>query len=206
MPAVPNLVLDTQGSYRVDCSASKDGPVRQAARHLQTASDALALAQLSLGEKRDETRGDRLQRAENARSFLAEAVTALSRARVHVRGIHTHSLHFLMAAERSLDAELSRLHQIANRLIWQNHMYLPARNQAKPLTSEEEAQLAVVVQELSRNAKIQRIMRYKWAALGVLAAVAVNAVGLPFAGMALAAAGLSATAFQLLGDRRRSSG
>ena len=134
----------------------------QAGEHLSAASDALSLALLSLGGSADETRGERLRRGEQARSFLVEAVTALSRARIYVPGIRTYSLPFVMAGEESPDAELARLHQIATRLLWQNHAYLPARIQAKPLAPEEEAQLAVVLEGLSRHARMGRAARYRW--------------------------------------------
>jgi hypothetical protein len=176
-----------------------------ASRHLRSASDALALALLSLGGSTDETRSEKLQRAAHARSFLAEAVTALSRARIYVRGIRTHTLPFVMANERSIDRELHRLHQIATRLLWQNHVYLPARTEARPLSSEEEAQLAVMLQYLSRSAKIGRVMRYRWAAAGLVVGAACYLVGFSTAAGALACAGLLAALFRALRSRRRTA-
>lgn len=151
---------------------------RAAGRHLATASDALSLALLTLSGERGEDRREKLRRAEQARGFLVEAVTALSRARIYVPGIRTHALPVVMATEANLDAELQRLHQIATRLLWQNHAHLPARLQAKPLAPEEEAQLAVVLQGIARGARIERALRYKWAGLALAVASGGLIVGL----------------------------
>ncbi|MBC8074285.1 MAG: hypothetical protein IAG13_38555, partial [Deltaproteobacteria bacterium] len=138
-------------------------------RLLQTASDALTLAVLTLEGRSGDDRGDKLRRAEHARGFMVEAVTALGRARVYVPKLKTHALPVLLATERRPEAELARLHQMATRLLWQNHAYLPARSEATPLAPEDERQLAVVVAGVSRGARIDRALRYRWCgvALGV---------------------------------------
>jgi hypothetical protein len=202
--AALDLPLDPLGSYRAD-RASQAEPGWVASRHLRSASDALALALLSLGGSTDETRSEKLHRAAHARSFLAEAVTSLSRARIYVRGVRTHSLAVVMASERNIDRELDRLHQIATRLLWQNHAYLPARTEAKPLSSEEEAQLAVMVHYLSRSAKIGRVMRYRWAMAGLLVGAACYVAGFSVAAGVLASAGLFAALWHTLRNRRRSA-
>ena len=180
----PHLLL-RRGAYREDAGA--EGVPGEARAHLEAASDALSMALLTLGGD-DDDRGDKLRRAEQTRGFLAEAVTALSRARIYVPGIKTHTLPVLLAAESNLDAELARLHQIATRLTWQNHVVLPARSQATPLAPEEEAQLAVVLSSLSRSAKIDRALRYKWSGLAAAVAIGGQILGLPVVG-ALAACG-----------------
>ena len=162
----------------------------RAQRHLQAASDALSMALLALAGD-DHDHGDKWSRADSARSFLAEAVTELSRARIYNPRIRTHAMPVLLTIESTPDAELRRLHQIATRLLWQNHMHLPARLQAKPLAPEEEAQLAVVFAGLARNARIDRALRYKWAALAVAIAAGGAVMGFAFVG---AVAGLSALA------------
>jgi hypothetical protein len=164
-------LLAMRDVYRDD--ANSGGTISKAAAgYLSAASDALSMALLTLGGHVQE-RGDKIGRAEQARGFLVEAVTSLSRARIYLPGIRTHTLPVLMASERDPEAELTRLHQIATRLMWHNHAYLPARLQARPLAPEEEAQLAVVMHGLTRHARIDRALRYRW----VLAAIALAAVG-----------------------------
>jgi hypothetical protein len=163
-------VLALRDVYR---DANTGGTISRAAvGYLSAASDALAMALLTLGGS-DHDRGGKIGRAEQARGFLVEAVTSLSRARIYLPGIRTHTLPVLMASERDPDAELARLHQIATRLMWHNHAYLPARLQAKPLEPEEEAQLAVMFQGLTRHARIDRALRYRW----VMGAIALAAMG-----------------------------
>jgi hypothetical protein len=161
-------------------------------KHLAGASDALSLALLALTESCDD-RGDKIRRAEQAREFLVEAVTELGRARVYVPKIRTHALPVVMASESKPEAELSRLHALATRLLWQNHAYLPARLQANPLPPDEEKQLAVLARALARHARIGRALRHRGAimALGIaLVAPFLGAWTLAFAAafVALAAA------------------
>lgn len=164
------------GSYRDDATA-RGFVVRVSEHHLAAASDALNLALLTLGGAHiDDSRPDKHRRTEQARAFLAEAVTAFSRARIYVRGIHTLSLPVLLDTEDDVDAELSRLHQLATRLLWHNHAHLPERR-VQPLAPEEEAQLAVVVRGLARHAKIDRALRYKWALLALVTAGAAGFAG-----------------------------
>lgn len=180
MSAAPNLhALAYRDSVADRLSA-------RAQRHLEAASDALSMALLAL-----EDRGDKWSRADSARNFLAEAVTELSRARIYNPRIRTHAVPVLLTIESTAEAELHRLHQIATRLLWQNHMHLPARLQAKPLAPEEEAQLAVVFAGLARSARIESALRYKWSALAVAVAAGGAALGLPMVG---AVAGISALA------------
>jgi hypothetical protein len=174
-----STVLAHRGAYRTDAAAdARGGPARA---HLEAASDALSMALLTLAGE-DDDRGDKYLRAATARGFLAEALTALSRARIYLTGIRTHSLPVLMSTESDPDAELQRLHQIATRLLWHNHMHLPARLQADPLAPEEEAQLAVVLAGLARNARIGRALRHKWVGLAVAVAGVGPLVGLPLLG------------------------
>jgi hypothetical protein len=161
----------------------------RAQRHLEAASDALSMALLTLADDHD--RGDKWSRADSARNFLAEAVTELSRARIYNPRIRTHAVPVLLTIASTPEAELHRLHQMATRLLWQNHMHLPARLQAKPLAPEEEAQLAVVFAGLARSARIDRALRYKWAALAVAIGAGGAALGFPVIG---AIAGVSALA------------
>lgn len=138
--------------------------------HLEAAADALAMALLCLDNAHRNGGSD--SRAREVRELLADAVVALSRARIYQPAIRSLSLAVVMANEPRVDAELSRLHNIATRLLFQNHQHLPARLQAKPLGPEEEAQLAVVVAGLARQARIARALRHRWllAALGMAAA------------------------------------
>lgn len=131
----------------------------------------------------DDDRGDQLRRAQHAREFLAEALTSLSRARIYVPGIRTHTLSVLLATEPTPEAELLRLHSIATRLLWQNHAHLPARAQAKPMAPEEEAQLAIVIAGLARQGRIDRALRYKWSGTAALVAVCGAVMGLPIVGL-----------------------
>lgn len=181
MAAIPQT-LALRHVYRDDVVGTA-GP---AMGHLKAAADALAMALLSLEEGDDQ--GDRAWRASQARSFLVEAVTALSRARIYNPRIRTLALPFIMATESRTDAELSRLHNIATRLLFQNHKYLPARLQAKPLAPEEEAQLAVVLAGLAHSARIARVFRHRWALAALGMAAAGPLLGAPVLG-ALAAVG-----------------
>jgi hypothetical protein len=165
---------------------------------LRTASDALTLAVITVEGRSGDDRGDKLRRAEQARSFLVEATRALGRARVYLPKLKTHPLPVLMACEGHPDAELARLHQMATRLLWQNHAHLPARMEAKPLLPEEERQLAVVVAGVKRGARIDRALRYRWCgvALGVAAVGLMG--GFPLLGAAAAASGVGLALFRLL--------
>lgn len=192
-------ILLQRDSYRGEHSA--DEGVSGAARvHLDVASDALTMALLSLSGD-DDDRGDKLRRAQQCRALLAEALTGLSRARVYIPAIRTHTLPVLLATDPNPDAELARLHQLATRLLWQNHAFLPARVQAQPMEPEEEAQLALVVAGLARHARIDRALRYKWAALASLVAVGGAVLGLPLIGAFAATSALGLTLWQTTHDR-----
>lgn len=197
MSAAMKLLLPRSG-YRDDVA---EGAVSTASRvHLAAASEALSMALLTLSGD-DDDRGDKYRRAAQARGFLAEALTSLSRARVYTPGIRTHSLPVLMSTESDPDVELQRLHQIATRMLWQNHIHLPARLQAQPLDPEEEAQLAVVLARLARTAKIERALRYKWAGLTAAAAGAGAVLGLPALGLGAAAVAVGIVAWRMAKDR-----
>jgi hypothetical protein len=167
---VPNsLVL--QHSYR----HLVPGEHLAAQRHLSAAADALNMALLTLDGSPDDGRDAKYAQAASARHFLAEAVVSLARARVYVPGIRTYAVNVVTTTERDLDRELARLHELTSKLLWRNHAVLPGRNQAQPLAPEDEAQLALVVRDLSAHARIDRAMRHKWlfaaALFGVLAPV-----------------------------------
>lgn len=169
--------LAVRHAYREEAATSRAA----AAPHLQAAADALAMALLCL---EGDGNGDRRWRAEHARSFLAEAVTSLSRARIHEPRIRTFAMPYVMASEARPEAEISRLHHLATRLSFQNHPFLPARRQAGPLAPEDEAQLAVVVADLAPPARLARALRHRWA---------ITALGLAVAGPMLGAPLLAAT-------------
>ena len=195
MSAVFNL-LALRSAYRE--SAADEGFISASARqHLTAAGDALSLALLTLSSD-----DDPVTRAMQARSFLVEAVTALSRARIYVPGIKTHALPVVMSCERDTDAELARLHQIATRLLWQNHTLLPARLQAKPLEPEEEAELAVVMAGLHRNQKVSRALRFRWAAIGVVLGGAAAVAGFPVLAAATATAGVGLGIYRVVKDKQ----
>lgn len=156
MSAAKDLMLHDE-AYRGD-----GGEIAYAGHaQLVVAADALTMALLTLSGELDEDRGDKIGRAAQARGFLVEAVTALSRARIYNPRIRTLALPTLLGTERRIESELSRLHQIATRLLWQNHKYLPARLQAKPLPPEEEAALRDVFRGLARHARIGRALRHR---------------------------------------------
>jgi hypothetical protein len=163
--------------YREEGATSK-----AAVPHLRAAADALAMALLCLEE--GDAGGDRRWRAEQARGLLAEAATSLSRARIYNPRIRTLAMPFVMASEARAETELSRLHNIATRLLFQNHQHLPARLQARPLAPEDEAQLAVVVADLAPPARLAHALRHRWA---------LTALGLAVAGPMLGAPLLAAT-------------
>jgi hypothetical protein len=169
--------------------------------HLTAAADALAMALLTLSGERGEDRGDKLGRAEQARGFLIEAVTCLSRARIYNPKIRTLALPTLLATEDRPDGELTRLHQIATRLLWQNHMHLPARLQASPLPPEEEAQLREVFRGVARSARIGRALRHRPTLVALTLLLAGPFVAIPFAHLGLIACVLVLAGW-LLGRRR----
>lgn len=168
------------------------------AQWLRTASDALTLAVLTVEGRSGDDRGDKLRRAEQARAFMVEATRALGRARVYLPKLRTHALPVLLAAEPRPDAELARLHQMATRLLWQNHAHLPARSEAKPLLPEEEAQLAMMVAGVKRGARIDRALRYRWCGVAAGAAAVGLMGGFPLLGAAAAATGIGLAVFRLL--------
>jgi len=139
-----------------------------AERPLREAGEALNLALLALeGPGEDEARSvkARQTKAVAARGFLVEAARALGRARIYLPTTRSYSIPVIMAVEPDIDTELGRLHQLATRLLWYNHALLPARGQARPLRPEDEAQLAVLVRDLARTARIDRAMKYAWLAI-----------------------------------------
>lgn len=151
--------------------------VPAAQRPLGEACDALHLALLTLESQDAEDNPERA--AAQARSFLAEAVNALNRARVFVPGVFSHTPSVIAASEPEPVAELARLHQIATRVLWYNHRLLPTRTQA-PLQPEDEAQLATLVRALGRTARAARALRHAW-----LAAACTLAVLLPLGPVAV---------------------
>jgi hypothetical protein len=169
-----------------------------AERPLREAGEALHLAVLCLeGEDERDGEGARQRMAAQARSFLVEAVRALGRARIYIRAIRAYTIPVIMAVEPDLDGELARLHQIATRLLWYNHPYLPARGQADPLRPEEEAQLAVLVQVLARTARIDRALRHAWIAAAAAVAVLTPLLGVAAISLVLATVAVVAAALQL---------
>ena len=185
-------VLSLRGAYRDEASHDEKAI---SARHKTAAADALAMALLTLGNSGDGDRGDTMHRVEQARGFLVEAVTALSRARLYDPRIRTHALPVLLDSANTAEGELSRLHQIATRLLWQNHAHLPARLQATPLEPEEEAQLAVVLRGLARHNRIGRVMRRRWVMVALTAAVSGPLMGAPMIGAAMACVAITLGVF-----------
>lgn len=185
--------LTLRGAYRDEAG---DVGRATAARHRKIAADALAMALLTLGNTSGDSRDDRMQRIEQARGFLVEAVTALSKTRVYDPRIRTHALPVLLDSAATPDAELSRLHQIATRLLWHNHANLPARLQATPLAPEEEAQLANVLRGLARHNRIGRVLRKRWVLSALTAAVAGPLLGAPIAGALLACTAITVGVFR----------
>jgi hypothetical protein len=162
---------------------------RNARQALSEARDALHFALLTLDEPTDRSTHAAWERIAKARGFLAEAVHALSKARVHVPGVRTLALPALMATLPNAADETLRLHQIATKLLWNNHAHLPYRAEAKPLTDEDEAQLARVLRILDGQRKVSRVLRHKWIAGAALAAGLSPLLGLP-AGLVAVACGL----------------
>lgn len=164
------------------------GPEAHAAaeRHLSVAADALNMALLTIDGSADDERTAKHSRVATARHFLAEAVTALARARVYVPGIRTYAVNIVTTSEPDLDRELARLHELATQLLWRNHSFLPARIQAQPLAPEDEAQLAAVVRELGVHARIDRLMRHKWLVATAIFGLLAPAVGVGLVLLAIA--------------------
>jgi hypothetical protein len=152
-----------------------------AERPLREAGEALNLALLALeGPGEDEERSARAsqRKAVAARGFLVEAATALGRARIYLPTVRSYSIPVIMAVEPDIDTELGRLHQLATRMLWYNHALLPARGQARPLRPEDEAQLAVLVRDLARTARIDRALKYAWVTIAVGLAGLTTTLGL----------------------------
>lgn len=171
--------LAVRHAYREDSA-----PSRAALPHLRAAAEALAMALLCLEVAGGQ--GARRWRAEQARDLVAEAVRSLSRARVYEPRIRTLAMPYVMASEARPEAELSRLHHIATRLSFQNHAFLPARRQAGPLAPEDEAQLAVVVADLTPPARLAKALRHRWAITALGLAVAGPMFGAPLLAATLA--------------------
>src|SRR5687767_15130634 len=106
MSAAPDL-LALRDAYRDELRGGDFAGAAQT--HLLAAADALNMALLTLGGAREEDAGDKAGRAEQARGFLVEAVTSLSRARIYNPKIRTLALPTLLAADPGADAELRRL-------------------------------------------------------------------------------------------------
>lgn len=191
---LPASEVAYRSALRSDAKASGE-----AAGYLVAARDALSMAVLTLGDPEEESAAAKRTRAAQARGFLAEAVRALSHARVYVPGIRTHALPVVMATESNLDAEITRLHHLATRLTWKNHRFLPRRESA-PLAPEEEAALAVVVRGLARN---ERFSRYRYSVAALAGAVVAPFVGLPAVGAALALIGVGGIMRRVLKPRTR---
>ncbi len=168
--------------FNSDRSASPHGyryvdreHAERAQSHLRDAADALSMSLLTLDGTLDEGREGKLARAASARHLLAEAVTALAKARVYNPEIRTYAVNVVTSSERDVDRELARLHEVATALTWRNHAVLPTRDQAEPLAPEDEAQLAAVHRDLAAHARLSRATRHKWllgaALFGVLGPV-----------------------------------
>jgi hypothetical protein len=196
MPAAALILPALRDGYRD--AALGNATREELTRMLQSAADALNLAVLTLSGQGGENRGDKMRRVEQARAFLVEGVTALGRARVFLPKLRSMSLPVLLASEPRPEAELARLHHIATRLLWQNHAYLPARSQATPLPPEEEAQLACVVADVRRSARIDRALRYRWCGVLLLLAATGGLFGLSLLGAIAAATGVGLVLFRLL--------
>ena len=162
---------------------------REARRCLAAARDALHLALLTLDDPITSNGRSAWERISRARDFLAEAVADLSKARVHIPGIRTLALPALMATMPSAPEEALRLHQISTKLLWSNHEHLPHKPQAKPLTDEDEAQLARVLRSLDGHRRRGSLARHKWLASACVAAGLTTVVG-PAAGLAALAFGV----------------
>jgi hypothetical protein len=199
MSAACDLVL-LQDAYRDDGDLAYAGSAQ-----LEAAAEALTMTLLTLAGELDEDRGDKIGRAAQARGFLLEAVTALSRARVYNPRIRTLAPPTLLATERRVEAELSRLHQITTRLLWQNHKYLPARLQAQPLAPHEEAALRDVFRGLARHARIGRALRHRGTIVALTVLLAAPLVAVPFAYLATFAT-LCAAATLVARGRARGEG
>ena len=170
-----------------------------AERHLIAARDALNLALLCV-------EGDAEQdRAAQARSFMVEAVTAISRARIYIPGLRSYSVPVIMATVPGVEAEFARIHQMATRLLWWNHAWLPARRLAKPLEPEDEAQLAVLIQALARNARIDRALRYRYIAVAVFLTAIFPLLGMLAAGLVAGTLAAVMAAGHLARDARRAT-
>lgn len=168
-----------------------------AQRPLRDACEALHLALLCLeSQDAEDSPGARHRVAAQARSFLAEAVTALNRARVYVPAVFSYTAPVIAASDPDPAAELARLHQLATRLLWYNHRFLPSRREA-PLGPEDEAQLAVLVRALARTTRAARALQHAWVAGA--AVVAVLAALLGPAASAVLLAGLVAIVCALQG-------
>lgn len=162
---------------------------RRAYRHLQAAADALQLALLALEGDDLDTRKQKRRRATVGREHLLEAVTQFARAKVYTAGVRSYSVAVVMDTRADIDVELSRLNQLISRLLWNNHEYLPARSQGKPLSPDDEAALAKLFDGLARHARIDRMIRYRWlgAATGLAALAPVLGPGFGLAGAAVGA-------------------
>lgn len=159
--------------YRAD-AAGERGVAELVRPHLAAAGEALHLALLNLtgdGDASERSEDSLEAQAAQARASLLEAALALGTARVHIPSIRTYSPAVVMSSEPRIHSELARLYQLATQLQWWNLHLLPARRQAIALAPEDEAQLAIVMRDLARTAKIDRLLDYGW--LPVMLALAL---------------------------------
>lgn len=170
--------------------------VLAAERPLREAGEALHMAVLCL-EDEEEAEGARQPRAAQARGFLVEAVRALGQARLYLPNIRLYSIPVILAVDPDPGAELARLHQIATRLLWYNHTWLPARAAARPLQPHEEAQLAVLLRGLARSARTGRALRHAWLATALMVAVVAPTLGIVAVSLLLATVVVVAAALQI---------
>ncbi len=176
--------------YRAD-PAGERGISEVVRPHLARAGEALHVALLNLtGDASERSEATLEAQAAQARASLLEAALALGTARVHIPSIRTYSPAVVMSSERRIHAELSRLYQLATQLQWWNLHLLPARRQALALAPEDEAQLAVVMRGLARNAKIDRLLDYGWLPLMIVLAALGPLYGAPL--FTVVVAGLAA--------------
>jgi len=173
--------------YRADAAGERGG-AEVVRPHLVTAGEALHLALLALTGDASERSEDSLEsQAAQARASLLEAALALGTARVHVPSIRTYSPAVVMSSEPRIHSELARLYQLSTQLLWWNLHLLPAREQAIALAPEDEAQLAIVMRNLARTAKIERLLDYGWLPVMVLLALLGPLYGAPLFSVVVAA-------------------
>ena len=169
-------------------AADKHGVAEVVRPHLAAAGEALHLALLTLtSDARERSQESLESQAAQARTSLLEAVLALGTARVHIPSIRAYSPAVVMSSEARIHRELARLYQLATQLLWWNLHLLPPRRQAIALAPEDEAQLAIVMQDLARTAKIERLLNYGWLPLMGLLVLLGPLYGAPLFSIVVAA-------------------